>query len=235
MAVAFDTAFEQGVAADASPFSFVSNAGTVAGSIGNNSNRVLIGIVGFDDSVTVSTAAGLTPVTMTWGGVSMTAIGAGLDTPGGFSVFLFGLIAPAIGAQTLNVAWSVDSNSLALGGISVYNADQTTGWQNATTNTGTSTSATIAVPFSTGNAVVVGRTDDNGSSAVIAAGTQDWDERSLNGNYGGAHNLSSGTVTWTLGSSVGWAMAGVEVIAASAGGVVSDLIGGQHFSLLRRW
>lgn len=98
MAVTFDTKFESGATGQASPFAFVSNAGTVAGTVGANSNRVLIGWVGFRG---VTTSA----VAMTWNGVSMTAIGTKVTAAGGlYEMYLFGLINPDTGAQTLSVS-----------------------------------------------------------------------------------------------------------------------------------
>lgn len=215
MAAALDSAFQKGAAAQTSPFAFASNAGDVTGTVGG-SNRVLIAAVAFDQ-------AAISAVAVTWNGVAMTSIGT-ITTPAGRNIFIFGLIAPATGNQTISASWTGGASDISLGAVSIKDADQATGWQNFTTNTGTSTLATDAVTSASGNLVVVGRADDNASSATIAAGTQDWDERDLNGNYGGGHIASVGasaTVTWTLGSSVGWAMAGVDVIAFAAGATVA--------------
>jgi hypothetical protein len=220
MAVAFDTKFEKGGASQASPFSFVSNAGTVAGSIGANSNRVLIVVVQFATSVPSVTA-------VTWNSVSMSLIanttitqpGAGTKT-----TRLYGLIAPATGAQTIAVTWTGGAETIVVGGVSLYDADQSTGWQNGTTATGTDTAATITVTSANGNLVVGARSDQNATTATIANGTQDWDERNFDGNYGGVHRASttgSTVMGWTLGTSVDWGMAGVDVIAAAGGGSAS--------------
>lgn len=221
MAVTFDAKFEKALADTASPMSFVSTSGTVTGSVGNQANRVLIGIVGFSVNV-----AGIAAVAMTWNSVAMTAI-ASADA-GTKSVHLFGLIAPTIGAQTLAVTWAAGTHDVVLGAVSVYNAHQTTGWQNNTSATGTSTSASVTITSASGNMAVAGLIDNNASSAVIAAGTKDWDERSLDSNYGGGHNASvssSTAVTWTLGTSVLWRVIGLDVIAAAGGGDLNIGVG----------
>lgn len=167
MAVTFDAKFEKGATGQTSPFSFVSNAGTVTGSVGANSNRVLIGYVAFR-GITSSAVA------MTWNGVSMTAIsGASLTAvAGSMDLYLFGLIAPATGAQTLSVSWTGGSSApVVLGAISLYNADQTTGWQNGGTDTNTGTSVSGTVSSANGNMAVAGLCDNNATSATITAGT----------------------------------------------------------------
>ena len=67
MAVTFDSTFEKGASSQASPFSFASNAGTVTGTVNNNSNRVLIGRVTFEGIAS-------SVVSMAWNSVPMTSI-----------------------------------------------------------------------------------------------------------------------------------------------------------------
>lgn len=221
MAVTFDAHFEKGRITGASPFNFVSDAGTVAGSVGSNSNRVLIGVACF-----FTTLANVGTVSMTWDGVSMPQIGVGLDVAGIISVFLFGRIAPNTGAKTIQVSWtgSEATNPQILGAVSVYNADQATGWNNNITNTGTSTAMTVTVTTTNGDMAIAGAADNNSAgSAPINHGTQDWQDRAFNGNYYGGRNPAVGASTqidWTLGTSVQWGIAGVNVLqAAVAAGV----------------
>jgi hypothetical protein len=168
---------------------------------------------------------------MTWNGVSMTQIGT-IQTPGAREIWLFGLIAPATGAQTISASFTGGAGTdVVLGGLSFFDADQTTGWQNFSTNTGTGTSTSVTVTTANGNALAGGIPDDNGSSTTITSGTQDWDERALNGNYGGAHKLTtsgSDSLAATLGSSVGWAWAAVDVIAFGGGGFIPNTIIDQY-------
>lgn len=206
-AVTFDSAFEKGSASQSSPFSFVSNAGTVAGTVGSNSNRILIGYVAF------RSASPPTAVAMTWNSVSMTQINS--VESGLFTILLFGLISPTTGNQTISCSWTGGTIQVVLGAISVYSADQSTGWSNANTNTGTSTSMTVAITTASGDMAVGGAMDNNSSSATITAGTSDWNERAFDGNYQGAHNAASGSSTnlsWTLGTSKAWGVAGVRVL-----------------------
>lgn len=215
MAVAFDSHFEKGQGSGASPFSFVSNAGTVTGTVGGL-NRVLIGVAGFSD-----TAANLGTVTMTWAGVSMTPIVSVAAPAGGFTVYQFGLIAPATGNQTLSVAWTgASSPAVALGAVNSTGADQSVGWANGSSDTGTGLSASSAVTTTSGDMAIVGHTNNNATSTVIATGTSDWIETAFTGNYAMARNPAVGpstTVAWTLGSSVAWANVKVDVLQLSAG------------------
>lgn len=212
MAVAFDTKFQDGSASETATFSFTSNApgSGVSGSVGVNTNRGLIGFAALTGAIT-------TPA-MTWNTVAMTAIGTGIATVLGLIVYVFGLKGDAnvaTGAKTLAFTWDAGAFGISLGAVSLYNVDGTTGWQNFTTNTGLLSPTTINVPLTAGNMVVAHSCDDNSSSATIATGTEDYQERDLNGNYLAGHNAASGTVAWTLGTGVSWSMAGIEVIAAA--------------------
>lgn len=208
-ATTFDAHFEKGASAQTSPFSYVSNAGTVTGTVAG-SERVLIGCLTSTNSVATMAAT-----TMTWNSVSMTAIGSFDATGGiGMSIFLFGLIAPATGNQTLAATWGGGAADVSLGAVSYTGVDQTTAWSDFTTNSGTSTSATVVVNTAASDMIFACRADSNATTATIATGTLDWDERTLNGNYGAGRNTAVGattTVTWTLGSSVYWATAGARV------------------------
>lgn len=210
--VAFDATFEKGATGQATPFAYVSNAGTVAGSVGANSNRVLIACVSFFGA-TVDTGIGT--VTATWNGVSMTQINtAGIA--GVLKDFIFGLINPATGAQTISVGWDGgNSYDITVGCGSFYNANQTTAWQNFNSATATSTTPSLDITSTSGNMACGMRHDANATSAVIGNGTQMWDERSFDGNMGGSYRASTGATTnlsWTIGSSVQWLMCGVDVI-----------------------
>lgn len=213
MAVTFDSKFEKGASNQASPFSFVSNAGTVAGTIGSNSSRVLIVVLGFR-------VTGLTSVAASWDGVSMTAIGDVTAPSSTGRTYMFGLINPSTGNKTLLASWAGAASDVSLGGISVYNADQSTGWSNFNSATATSATMSVSITTASGDMAVGGAFDNNSSSATITAGTSDWNERALDGNYQGAHNAASGSsaaLSWTLGSSKAWGAAGVRVLQAVTG------------------
>lgn len=218
MAVTFDSTFEHhGTGSQASPFSYVSNAGTVTGTVGANSNRVLIVYVAFRG---ITSSA----VSVTWNGVSMTQIVSQLTLASAWDEYLFGLINPATGAQTLSVAWTGGAATVAMGAVSLYNADQSTGWQNSGTDTGTGTPQTAAsvITSANGNMAVAGHGNNNatGTSITAGSGTSAWIETSLDGNYAMAYRPStsgSTTISWDLGSAQIWGNVKVDVIAASAG------------------
>lgn len=212
--VLFDTKFENGANAPASPFSFVSTSGTVPGSIGNNADRVLIIAVGLSLAVTITA--------LTWAGQAMTSIGTA-TTAGGRSTRLYGLINPSTGAQTVSMTFTGTAGAVAIGGVSLYNTEQTTGWRNFNSATGSSVNPTVTITTIATSMAVAGFADDNASSFTITSpSVLDWNERAFDGNYQGGHNLSTGTSTviaGTEGTSVGWAVAGVEVFSPSQGNV----------------
>jgi hypothetical protein len=214
-AVTFDSKFEKGSNGSTSPFAFVSNAGTVTGTVGSNSNRVLIGYIAFR-GITSSAVA------MTWNSVSMTLIGSSSNTAGGqYDVYFFGLIAPATGNQTLSGSWTGGSSVVAMGAVSVYDADQSTGWQNFGSDSGTGSPASSVVTSANGNMAIAAHVNDNGASTAIANGTSAWSEGALDGNYAMGYQVSSGsstTVGWTFTGAVGWGNLKVDVIAFSGGG-----------------
>lgn len=218
--VTFDSTFEKATSSGGATFSFCSTgtgcsaavAPTVAGTVTANSNRVLICDALFDVD---TTQAGT--VAMTWNGTSMTAIGAGVDGAGSRSSFLFGLIAPAAGNNTLSMTHTGTAGiTLAVGCVSVYNADQSTGWHNNASNTGTSTGPTLALTTANGEMAVAGRADSNSTAPrTVSSGTLDFDDGNFDGNYGMAHKAAttaSTTITWSLNSSVAWLMHGVSVM-----------------------
>jgi hypothetical protein len=213
-AVTADSKFEKGVSGgQASPFSFVSTSGTVAGSVGSNTNRCLFGVVEFQDNNPGTVA-------MTWDSVSMTQLTS--DTVGGvLSVFLFGLKGDTnvhTGAKTLSVSWTSGTTATVyLGAKSVYNCDGTTGWHNTTTANGTSTAPSITITLGAGDMAIAGHGNNNATSTAINSGTSDWIDTSFNTNAAQANN-TSGTISWTLGSSVAWDIVGTAALASSGGG-----------------
>jgi hypothetical protein len=213
MAVSFDSKFEKGFGGASSPISYVSNAGTVTGTVGSGSNRVLI--------ATLMGASDRSAEAVTWNGVSMTLISRQTVATGA-AINVFGLKNPASGNQTLAASWTGGSaGDTVLGAASFADVDQTTAWQNVGTDTATSTSASSVVTTASGNMAVAVHFNDNASSTAISSGTSDWVEGALNGNYAMGHKASasgSETITWTLGSSVLWRNIKLDLLAASGGG-----------------
>lgn len=214
-AVTLDTKFEKGFASPAtSPVSFVSNAGTVSGSVGSNSNRILIIYLVFDNGTVTPNG------TPTWNGVSSTQLGTFVSiASSGQTIYLYRLLAPTTGAQTLSAAFNAGSSAVVLGAISLFNVDQVTGANNYQSTTGTGTAESISVTsVSNLNMIVGGSGDNNASSFTITApAVLDFNETSFNGNFQLTHTAANGgstTIAATLGSSVNWASAAVEVLHA---------------------
>lgn len=201
MAVTFDAHFEKGAASQASPFSYLSSAGTVAGSIGVNSNRVLIVFVGF---------AGITSsaLSVTWNSVPMSPITSMAALASSYDLYLYGLIAPATGAQTLAVSWTGGTAaSIWLGGVSVFNADQATGWDNAGTDTGAASPASSTITTTNGDMAIAGHVNNNGGSTAISVGTSDWIDTAFSGNAAQGRNPAVGAstvLTWTYTGAFAW-------------------------------
>jgi hypothetical protein len=216
MAVTFDTKFMHQASSQNNGFSFVSNAGTVTGSVGANSNRVLIAMVkGYEpDGSGISDVASMA---VTWNGVSMTSIGSKTGFVS-YGLWLFGLIAPATGAQTLAATWSAPGaiNTIHLAAWSLYEADQTTGWQNFASNNGTSNAPAQNVTSATGN-IALAALANQATAPTLTAGTEDWNDTNQILLCSGAHMNGAATAgfTWTLSGSENWITAGVDVVAAA--------------------
>lgn len=211
--VAFDVAFEKGASSQPSTFSFVSNAGTTSGSIAANSNRVLIAAVGFK-GITSSAVA------ITWNSVGMTAIGSKLTIASTYDLYLFGLINPASGAQTILASWTGGTaTSVWLGALSLYNVNQTTAWQNNGTDNNTGTTASSTVTSANNNMGVVFHLNDNATTTTwhSGSGTQGWIDTNLDGNTTMGYKASTGAsvaLQVDLGSSKAWGHQKVDIIAA---------------------
>lgn len=171
--------------------------------------------------VALATGTDAATLAVTYGGTSMTSISKihSNNSNVGF-VQLFGLKAPASGASTVSVSGNAGNNT---GGFSIsFNgADQTTGWQNTATAFGSSTTPATTVTSATGNMVL--STVCNGSSITSANQTS----RGINNHDGasGAGNNGISTAAGAASVAMGWvalsdfwAIIGVDVIAAGAGG-----------------
>lgn len=217
--VLFDSTFEKRFQNVASPHTFVSNAGNITGTIGNNTFRLLLVFVGCSVS---KAAMGTVAMTATKGGVptAMTLIGSLDYAVAGRSGYLFGLIAPDVGNCTLS--WSFTGSptqSCYIGAVSLYHADNVTGWRNFGTDIGTSTHPAGIVTSLPGNMGVVGMSADNALDPVTihaGEGTLAWQDNIINTTTGMGYKLSAGnvvTVGLDLGSSVEWGVLKVDVIA----------------------
>lgn len=205
--VTFDSTFEKGSGGAASPFTYTSSAGTVTGSVGVHSNRVL---------VCYAEVFGTTVSAMSWNSTAMTLIGSLANN--GHTLYLYGLTNPATGANVISVSYAA-TGEIVLGCVSLYNADQTTGWRNFTSTNATSAAPSITVASSSDNMVIAGMQENNATSDVANVGTRVWQEdgfSEVQNQYYNASSSSSTVVSATLGSSVIWGMLGVDVIAAAS-------------------
>ena len=211
--VTYDSTFEKAASNQASPFSYVSNAGTVAGTVGANSNRALVAyaLIRIPDGTRAQNIA------VTWNGVAMTQIGPTVAT-GSLVLTKWGLIAPATGAQTISVSWTGGNAIVVLGAVSLYSVEQTVGFVDRGSDTGNTSPASSAVTTAVNNAVVVHHYDENCATLTNTAGIEAWQELALTGTgkYAMAYKLSasgSEIITWTLGSDVLWYNDKVDVLA----------------------
>lgn len=222
MAVTFDAPSGNFCKSGASTtgLSFVSNVGDTAGTVGNNPNRVLIGGAVFSRG-----QAALDPVVMTATGKTMTQLAkVDIGGGGGGSVYFFGLINPATGNQTLSVSFAGGlSTAIYLGAISVYNADQTTGWRNVSVNTGNSSTPSSTVNSALGNMAIALHGDLNASTPLsITAPAAGWIDSLVTNNAMEAYLASTASVTtinFSMGSSVLWSHASLDVLPAAGGGL----------------
>ena len=202
MAVLRDTSF--GVFSSATPIA-------VSGTIAANSNRVLIAVLTSNTASTISA--------FTWNTTeNLTLIGTANVTAGVGYVYVYGLINPTSGNHSLSCSFS-GSSIVNLVGISFYNADQVTGWQNNGSDVATGTPASSTVTSANGNYVVVGSAVNNGAVPTLTQGDSEYVDTAHDGNYAVATRASTGSstvVSWTIGA-VEWANYKVDVIASGAG------------------
>ena len=206
MALAFD-AVTSGQANGAGPFTL---SHTTSGA-----DRVLV--VG----VIIHAGAGITITSVTYNGVAMTVIPSSTIT-GTYAVSLYGLIAPASGANTVSISISGNAE-IGFGAMSLTGADQTTPFGTANTATGTSTTPSVTVSSASGEIVVdTGQIFHSGTFSVGAGQTSRWSSFSTGGwvkHFGSTEpGDTSVTMSWSNTTSQGWALSAVPVKPVSAAG-----------------
>lgn len=212
-AIALDIAEEHN-GQTVSPASFTST--------GSVSASATVMVVFADFNATVATMA---TVTATWDGVSMTAIGTGVDIAGGTSIWMFALKSPASGTKVLSMSWTGGGNPQRYLGFVTFTGSDTAGagFNGATSGTGSGTTINAVVTTTSGDMAVAGMGNTAGGIAVVAGTTSDWIDEALTPNAGEAHKPAVGastTVAWTAGSSA-WAYIGVNVQQPGAGGAAT--------------
>lgn len=224
-AVTFDSTFEKGVTGQSTPFSYAVNAGDVVGQVSNNANRVLVLIASFSQSV-----ATIGTVTTHWDSTGTNqagvAVGVGVDTGAGAgSVFMFRILAPTVGSTlTVRVDWTGGASAVILGGLSLYDVDQTTPISNNSSDAGSGTSASSTVTTTTGGLAVAGHVNVNGDGnlAITAPATSAWINTANANNHAAGYrpdNAGSTVIAWTWSpTSVGWANIKANVQTTSGTG-----------------
>lgn len=195
----------------ASSHSFSYNSGTTG------ANRILMVGISYrnNDSETVSS--------ITYGGQPLTLVGTAeyaSGTPDG-RIYIYRLLNPPTGANTLAVTWNSALNNFAVVGAVTYSG------VNQTTPTGTFASAgaasgtpAVSVNSATGQlvfGVVGGRTTS--AYTVTGGGTQLWSVLASSGQTAGAAQSAAGATTVNLtwnGSSAEWVAGGVSLVPASS-------------------
>src|SRR5258706_16235331 len=117
-----------------------------------------------------------TSVTATWdsGGTNQVMTQVAHATATGLDAYIFGLLAPTTGSHTLSVTWTNNAD-FGIGVIGLTGVTQTSvaaAFTNATTNTGTGTTASVTVPSSANSGVIgIAVDSDPASSASGASNT----------------------------------------------------------------
>lgn len=187
----------------------------------SGSNRAVV--VGVSQ---VTGGLSLGDITVTYGGTSMTYLGARASNDNADGVaWLFGLAAPATGAQTVSVQRSA-GGALIAGSVSFTGVDQSTPFGTAVATAGDNSSGSnppaATVSSASGNMVV--DILAYASSINGATGTQQWLKNINNATaannaaqstYAGA---SSVTAQYNPTAHDWWGMVAVNINAASGGG-----------------
>jgi hypothetical protein len=165
-----------------------------------------------------SGASAPTGISITWGGTPLTLISNTQVTGSSVMVMIFGLVNPASGAQTLAGSWTGATN-FAAAAISFTGVDQSSvagAFPSGISNSGTGTTPSVSVNSKTSDLVVGVFANNSGESFVSTSGTTIF-ASGANVNVAGNRDngASSVSLTATLGSSVGWVAAGVNVAAVS--------------------
>lgn len=177
------------------------------------SNRYVI--VGVSNSADGATAS------VTFNGVSMTALTAAIHSNNSNQGYgrLFGLVNPPTGTSTVAVS-STSSGDLSGGSISFTGVDQTTPVGTPVTAIGGTANTSVTVTGTTaGNMVVC--TVTNGSAVLSSGQTQryikNYNTSSAAGNSGGSTAAAGGSVAMTWSTTDDWwASIAVEILAAAA-------------------
>lgn len=177
----------------------------------------VVGVALGNDSAVVVT-------TVTYGGTLMTLIRNDVDVTGiRAKTWLYRLVSPPTGAQTVRVNLSI-SNRVVAGAITVRGSDTTTPISNHNGTRGNSASPSVSVTSAVGELVVDAVALDEGGSWTAGAGqTERWDRQQFPVSGAGSTEPGAASVTmsWTNSVSNEWAISAASIKAAGGGGVAS--------------
>lgn len=170
---------------------------------------------------------GATISSVTYGGTSMTAVsGSPLAIDGSNSVYIYCLVNPTAGAQTINVNFT-GSAFIGGGSITVTGSDTSTCSTATNTATGTGTAASVAVTSNTNDLVIDIVGTDNANTTTQTAGggqTARFNNvvagNNVNSSSTKAAAAGSTTVSWTISTSTAWAQIATAVKSASVAAAV---------------
>lgn len=189
--------------------------------IGTRTNGLLLVFVTTNSSGDVVTGA-------TYGGASMTEVahvGAGVVT----NWKVFALKAPANGSNSLSLSFSGDEfYTPQYGWIAFDGVDQTTPYGTAFTNTGTSTTPSLASQTCPTDGMLVGGCTHNFTTSGPTAGggtTSRVSGRNVDRGLAIATRADTGAFSWTCSSSQAWSAAGLPINPAGAGGTDGNASG----------
>jgi hypothetical protein len=191
----FDTAFASGVVASLS----LSHSSLT---VGSNSNRALYVCVAIGTTVLSPDDTGTSPVSVTWNGVALTALGTREPAAAGTThghVQWYRLVAPATGAQALAITVTAAHSAdwvIAYGAVSLYNVDQTTPETVGTkTQNDNATAVTDSETATAGNLLMWGFGTGSGLTGSTATQTERCVTNQSNNTAAG--NVEVQTVTAT--------------------------------------
>ena len=172
---------------------------------------------GTERYLVVGVSRGLSPGTITgvtYAGVAMTSIGT---SAGATLVHLWGLIAPATGANDVVVTASAAGNGIVAGAISYNGVDQTT------PNSGFAAAGALTVNVTSAvNDMVMDTVSSDGGSAYTpgANQTERWDVAQTGGgdSFSGAGSHEAGQATVTMSWTGGGASPRIGAVSVEAAG-----------------
>ncbi len=157
---------------------------------------------------------------VTYGGTALTSVGTAQNGTGA-RVYIYRLLNPPTGANTLQVNWSSSiDRSAVVGAVTLSGVNQTTPTGTFASSTGSSGTPAVTVTAAA-ERLVFGIVSGRSTSAysVTGGGTALWSAIPDSGDTAGSGQSKAGATSVSLswsGSSAAWAAAGVSLIPASA-------------------